>query len=437
MAMFPLFATALAYVARQWATSLVGRERPRGVPNAGDAVNGPLVHRFITVERTISGKPTGVRFHYVESCAEEGECIVFLHGLMDTWQLWLHQLERLAGRCHCVAFDLKGTGQSSMNYPRRLFPQVNDPGGDYSLEMQADELITALDQMGIRRFNLVTLDLGTIIGDILAGKYPTRILRYMRCQQPLAGHFKSSIPQGLILRNRRAARLFTHILEVAPAALVRILYGRTGWAVLDASMKRSKLPMPETQLQAAVKEASYAFSRGPRAGRPGVFACAWAGLYQHNRDYLEYLRDNVNAYANYSFPVLLVQGTHDIAMPPSRFDGTTGMAFKRVRLPFWMRKPGARHTILSRPFAANGQGLGDGYAPWAGLIQNCNRPLEAGEFFPNAPSVQLKFIDAGHFVPLEAPETFSELLEEFLGTPRTDTGHFARAGETTWKTLMS
>jgi pimeloyl-ACP methyl ester carboxylesterase len=52
--------------------------------------------------------------------------------------------------------------------------------------------------------------------------------------------------------------------------------------------------------------------------------------------------------------------------------------------------------------------------PWAGLISDCNRPLEAREFFPNAPYVELKFLDAGHFLPVEAPETFDALLNEFL-----------------------
>ncbi|MCG9892196.1 MAG: hypothetical protein MH252_14105, partial [Thermosynechococcaceae cyanobacterium MS004] len=60
---------------------------------------------------------------------------------MDTWHLWQHQLEFLSDRYYAIAFDLKGCGQSSMTYPRNLFPEVNDPGGDYSLEMQADEIL--------------------------------------------------------------------------------------------------------------------------------------------------------------------------------------------------------------------------------------------------------------------------------------------------------
>lgn len=409
-----LFAVALLYLISQWLVSLVHRKPLQVVTNTDGEREGPLVHRYIKVEKTISGRTTDVTFHYVESCARERECIVFLHGYMDTWRLWRHQLAGFARRYHLVAFDLKGTGQSSMNYPQRLFPEVNDTGGDYALEMQAEELVTALDKMGVQHFNLVTLDLGTIIGDILAGKYPERIRRYMRCQQPLVGHFRSAIPQGRILRSQRGARLLTAILEAAPGALLRILYGRTGWPVLDRSMKRTKHPMVDEALQEAVQEASHPFQRGPRTGRPGAFACAWAGLYQHNQDYMRYLRDNLHAYSRYTFPVLLVQGTHDIAMPPTRFDGSTGMAFKAVRTPFWARASAAQPVVLSRPFGSDGRGVGDGYVPWAGLIPDCTRPLSAEEFFPNATYVALKFVDAGHFVPLEAAETFKALLDEFL-----------------------
>jgi pimeloyl-ACP methyl ester carboxylesterase len=180
-------------------------------------------------------------------------------------------------------------------------------------------------------------------------------------------------------------------------------------------MRRTKQPMSDAALQAAIEEASHPFKHGPRAGKPGVFACAWAGLYQHNRDYMGYLRDNLHAYARYSFPVLLVQGTHDIAMPPSRFDGSTGMAFKVVRPRGGQGEGAEPEVVLSRPFGGDGQGVGDGYVPWGGLIPGCTRPLRAEELFPQAPSVALEFVDAGHFVPLEAAETFNALLDGFLG----------------------
>ncbi|NJL43497.1 MAG: hypothetical protein HC935_09870 [Pseudanabaena sp. SU_2_4] len=147
---------------------------------------------------------------------------------------------------------------------------------------------------------------------------------------------------------------------------------------------------------------------GPRKGKPGTFAGAWAGLYQHNRDYEQFIRNNLRAYQNYCFPVFLFQGIHDIAMPPERFDGTTGMAFKVVR-----SFTGAK-TLLSRAFDRSGIGLGDGYEPWGAFIPDCHHPIEAKEFFPNAPSVALEFFDTGHFIPLENPELFTDRLVKAL-----------------------
>jgi pimeloyl-ACP methyl ester carboxylesterase len=409
-----LFAVALLYLFSQSLLGRLHRKPARAATSHDGERDGSLIHRYIRVERTLTGRVTDVTLHCVESPLRQRECVVFLHGFMDTWRLWRHQLAHLGDRYHLIAFDLKGTGQSSMCYPKMLFPELGDAGGDYSLEMQADELITALDHLGVQNFTLVTLDLGTIIGDILAGKYPERIRRYMRCQQPLIGHFRSSIPQGRILRSRRGARRLTAALEAAPGALLRILYGRTGWPVLDRGMRRTKHPMSDTALASAIQEASRPFKYGPRAGRPGTFACAWAGLYQHNRDYMGYLRDNLAAYGRYCFPVVLVQGTHDIAMPPDRFDGSTGMAFKRVSPRRWRRSSAAQPIVLSRPFFADGRGLGSGYVPWGDLIPGCARPLPAAAFFPRATDVALRFVDAGHFLPLEAPEIFNRLLDDFL-----------------------
>ena len=146
----------------------------------------------------------------------------------------------------------------------------------------------------------------------------------------------------------------------------------------------------------------------------GAFACAWAGLYQDNRDYLAYLRNNLQAYRSYNFPVLLVQGIHDLAMPANRFDGSTGMALKTLSRRRRRRGSSTENLVLSRAFFADGRGLGDGYLPWEGLIAGCTRPLQVAEFFPKAPRVALRLVDAGHFVPLEAPETLNELLSVFL-----------------------
>jgi pimeloyl-ACP methyl ester carboxylesterase len=407
-----LFAIAIVYFITRWLLSWKNSKLIGAIGDREGQLEGSLVHKFIGIEKTLSGKTTDVTFHYVQSLNTDCECVVFLHGFMDTWKLWHHSLEFLADRYHVIAFDLKGCGQSSMNYPQRLFPEINDPGGNYSIALQAEEIMTAITALGIEKFNLVTLDLGTIIGDLLAGQFSDAIIRYIRCQQPLVGHFRSSIPQGQFLRRKRGAKLLTTLLESDASSLVRILYGKTGWPALDRQMKRTKYQMCDRLLDSAVQEASHPFKTGPKQGKPGTFTCAWAGLYQHNQDYQQFISNNIEAYKKYTFPVILLQGIHDIAMPRDRFDGTTGMAFKFVR-------NAGREKILSRPFYAGGRGLGDGYEPWGDFIPNCTKPLPVEAFFPKSPFIQLKFMDAGHFIPIEAPEEFTAVLNEVLSQPLT------------------
>lgn len=409
MATKGLFAITILYLIHRWFRSQIKKDSPQILTRLEDGYSeGNLTHRYISIKKTLNEVPTDVTFHYLESAHHHSECVVFLHGYMDSWKLWQYSLEALAQSYHVIAFDLKGCGQSSMNYPQKLFPQLNDLGGDYTLSFQGDEIVTALDKLGIKRFNLVTLDLGTIIADLLAGKYSDRIIRYIRCQQPLVGHFRSAIPQGQFLRRKVIARWFTSLMEADASSLLRVLYGRTGWSWLDQQMKRSKSSLSDSVLESAITEVSYPFEDGPRKGKPGTFACAWAGLYQYNQDYQQFIENNLQAYQKYTFPLFLFQGIHDLAMPPERFDGSTGMAFKSIRTGNGSEK------LLSRPFDRQGRGLGEGYKPWGEFIPNCDRPLQVEEFFPNSPSVKLQFFNTGHFIPVEAPETFIVHLEKVL-----------------------
>ena len=53
----------------------------------------------------------GVRLHYLE--AGSGEPLVLLHGVGSTARTWEPQLAGLAGRWHCLAVDLRGSGRTA------------------------------------------------------------------------------------------------------------------------------------------------------------------------------------------------------------------------------------------------------------------------------------------------------------------------------------
>jgi pimeloyl-ACP methyl ester carboxylesterase len=128
-----------------------------------------------------------LRWHYVE--AGEGEVVVFLHGIPDSWFQWHHQMAALASDYRCIAVDLKGYGQSGKER------------GDYRHEAAAEQLLAMLDAIGVDRFNVVTHDRGTVQADFIAANHPERIIRYGRGEQHLY-HFNPVLaPQDELFAN--------------------------------------------------------------------------------------------------------------------------------------------------------------------------------------------------------------------------------------------
>ena len=56
----------------------------------------------------------GLSLHVVRRFEPERPCVIFLHGVPDTWWVWRHQLAFFAGLYSLVAVDLPGFGESSI-----------------------------------------------------------------------------------------------------------------------------------------------------------------------------------------------------------------------------------------------------------------------------------------------------------------------------------
>lgn len=154
---------------------------PRLFDHDGDdeVLNGVgFTHHFVDAP----GDEETVRFHYTETGS--GEPIVFLHGIPDSWYQWHHQMAALSTTHRCIAFDLKGYGQSSKGF------------GDYRHEAAAEQLVGALDQIGIDTFNIVAHDRGTSQADFIAAKHTDRVLRYARGEQHLYHFHPDLAPQA-------------------------------------------------------------------------------------------------------------------------------------------------------------------------------------------------------------------------------------------------
>lgn len=229
-----------------------------------------FTHHFVEAP----GDYETLRWHYVE-CGE-GEPIVFLHGIPDSWFQWVHQMADLSKSHRCIAVDLKGYGQSDTR------------AGDYRHEGASEQLYTMLKQIGVDKFNLVTHDRGTVQGDFIAANHPASVLRYARGEQHLY-HFNPLLaPQGDIFMNAP----WTGIME-DPKRFVVWVYT---WI--------TKRPIPDEEMVRVIQEFSYPgiVRAVPRYFNSSTFRAEW--LTRRNR--------LLNAW---TCPVMIMQGFDSKTQP--------------------------------------------------------------------------------------------------------------------------
>ena len=229
-----------------------------------------FTHRFAEAP----GDYESVTWHYVE-CGE-GEPIVFLHGIPDSWFQWVHQMAALSATHRCIAVDLKGYGQSDTK------------PGNYQHEGSSEHLFALLRQIGVDRFNLVTHDRGTVQGDFIAANHPESVLRYARGEQHLY-HFNPALaPQGDIFKDAPYSGIMAD-----PKRFVIWVYT---WI--------TKLPIADAEMERVIQEFSYPgiTHAVPRYFNSSTFRQEW--LARRNR-----------LLAAWTCPVLIMQGYESKSQP--------------------------------------------------------------------------------------------------------------------------
>jgi pimeloyl-ACP methyl ester carboxylesterase len=104
-----------------------------------------------------------------------GPAVVLLHGFGDTGDMWAPLAKALIRDHTVVVPDLRGMGLSSQ------------PGGGYDKKTQALDVASVLDALKIRQTNLVTHDIGNMVGYAFAAQFPDRVLRFALLDAPLPG----------------------------------------------------------------------------------------------------------------------------------------------------------------------------------------------------------------------------------------------------------
>ncbi|BCT91663.1 epoxide hydrolase [Lysobacter helvus] len=104
-----------------------------------------------------------------------GPAVLLLHGFGDTGDMWQPLAEKLVKDHTVIVPDLRGMGLSS------------HPETGYEKTAQARDLIGILDALKVDRVQLVTHDIGNMVGYALAAQFPARVTRWVVIDAPLPG----------------------------------------------------------------------------------------------------------------------------------------------------------------------------------------------------------------------------------------------------------
>lgn len=102
-----------------------------------------------------------------------GETIVFIHGFSLDSRMWLPQIQYFSKKYHCVAFDMRGYGKSSL------------PNNEYSYQ---DDIKALMDHLDIDKAHIVGLSLGGEEALNFALDNPNRIKTLTLVSSSLGGY---------------------------------------------------------------------------------------------------------------------------------------------------------------------------------------------------------------------------------------------------------
>lgn len=105
----------------------------------------------------------------------QGPAVILLHGFGDTGDMWAPVAAVLMRDHTVVVPDLRGMGLSA------------HPDTGYTKKNQAVDIAGVMDALHLQKADLVTHDIGNMVGYALAAQYPARIGRWVVIDAPLPG----------------------------------------------------------------------------------------------------------------------------------------------------------------------------------------------------------------------------------------------------------
>ncbi len=104
-----------------------------------------------------------------------GPAVVLLHGFGETGDMWSPLAAKLAANHTVIVPDLRGMGLSAR------------PSGGYDKKTQGHDVAGVLDALRIDQADLVTHDIGNMVGYAFAAEYPARVRHFVLIDAPLPG----------------------------------------------------------------------------------------------------------------------------------------------------------------------------------------------------------------------------------------------------------
>jgi pimeloyl-ACP methyl ester carboxylesterase len=134
---------------------------------------GTAMQLFPAGFRTQEIPTNGVTLHV--RIGGQGPAAVLLHGYGETGDMWAPLAAGLAHDHTVIIPDLRGMGLSSR------------PEGGYDKKTQGDDIAFMLDAIGIERADLITHDIGNMVGYAFAAQYQGRVACFVIMDAPLPG----------------------------------------------------------------------------------------------------------------------------------------------------------------------------------------------------------------------------------------------------------
>lgn len=118
--------------------------------------------------------------------AGQGECIIFIHGVGMGKEVWQPQIEFFSRHYRVVCYDMLGHGGSEL------------PPEEAILEDYAVQLARLMDDLGIKKANIVGHSMGALVSLEFALNWPERVIRLV----PMNAVYCRSAAQRQAVENR-------------------------------------------------------------------------------------------------------------------------------------------------------------------------------------------------------------------------------------------